>query len=120
MSTFQAIWPVVDEFMTYEELKREAAVDLPKVARRHGVIVTGEPKIMVKLGREVPGAGPTALVVVAESPVVEFSRANPVNPKFALQCERCGLEKNARWGVDEYYCVDCKRFAKADGWVNVA
>lgn len=120
MNIFQAVWPVINGSMTYDELKAEAIADLPHVARRHGVITVGEPRAVVRLGREIPGAGPTALVVVVESPVAEFNfRPAPDEPGEMRACLRCGYERYAMYtGRD--YCTDCKPFAKADGWMELA
>lgn len=120
MRTFQALWPVVDSTMSYEDLKAEAIADLPKVARRHGVITIGSPTVMIREGKEVPGAGDTELVVVVESPVVEVPPTRIVDHKYARECDRCGVEKAVTHGVDEYFCKDCKRFVKADGWLENA
>lgn len=120
MRTFQAVWPVVDSTIPYEELKAEAIADLPKVARRHGVITIGEPKAFVRLGKEIPGAGPAALVVIVESPVAQVPPTRVVDHKYARACDRCGVENAVTWGVDEYFCKDCKRFVMADGWLEKA
>lgn len=120
MRTFQALWPIVDSTIPYEELKAEALADLPKVARRHGVITIGEPKVFVRLGNEIAGAGPAALVVIVESPVAEVPPTRIVDHKYARECDRCGVEKAVTHGVDEYFCKDCKRFVKADGWLEKA
>lgn len=118
MSVFQAVWPVIGGGQTQEELITEAIEDLPKVARRHGVITVGEPDVMVRLGRDVPGDWPTAVVVVAVSPVAEFQAVLALGTKHSRECERCGLERNARYAPEKaYYCNDCKRFVKADGWL---
>lgn len=120
MSIFQAVWPVLDTSIPYEDLKAEAIEDLPKVARRHNVITVGEPQAYIRLGKDVPGVGDATLVVIVESPVAEIPPARLVDPKYARPCGRCGLEKAVTHGVDEYFCKDCKRFVKADGWLENA
>lgn len=120
MSIFQAVWPVTDQSMSWDELKQEALDDLHCVARRHGVITAGEATAVVRLGGDVPGAGPSSLVVVVESPVAEFDyRPAPDDPGEMRACLRCGYERYAMYtGRD--YCTDCKPFAKADGWMELA
>lgn len=120
MSVFQAVWPVLDTDIPYEDLKAEAIEDLPKVARRHGVITIGSPTVMIREGKEVPGAGEAEFVVFAESSVVEFKPVQVVEASAVRFCERCGLEGAKRSGVDEWYCKDCKKFARADGWLENA
>ncbi|MGO4297125.1 hypothetical protein [Glutamicibacter sp. MCAF14] len=120
MSIFQAVWPVVDTSVPYEDLKAEAIEDLPKVARRHGVITVGSPTVMIREGKEVPGASDAEFVVLAESRVVEFKPVQVMAANAVRSCERCGVEGTKRSGVDEWYCKDCKKFAKADGWLENA
>lgn len=120
MSIFQAVWPVLDTSIPYEDLKAEAIEDLPKVARRHGVLTTGEPEAYIRLGKDVPGVGDATLVVIVESPVVEFKPVQVMAANAVRSCDRCGLEGTKRSGVDEWYCKDCKKFARADGWLENA
>lgn len=120
VSIFQAVWPVIDQTKSWDELKQEALDDLHCVARRHGVITAGEATAVVRLGGDVPGAGPSSLVVVVESPVAEFDyRPAPDDPHEMRACLRCGFERNAAYSGRDY-CSDCKRFAKADGWLEAA
>src|SRR5690606_41808930 len=94
MSVFQAVWPVLDTHIPYEDLKAEAIEDLPKVARRHGVITVGSPTVMIRLGREVPGAGEAEFVVFAESSVVEFKPVQVVEARSEER--RVGNAQRAR------------------------
>ncbi|UXN30982.1 hypothetical protein [Glutamicibacter sp. M10] len=120
MGVFQAVWPVLDAEIPEKDLLAEAIEDLPKVARRHGVITIGKPRVDIRQGSEMPGTAGAKLVVVAESSVVDPAPIQVLDVKFARTCDRCGVEKNAVWGVDEYFCKDCKRFVKADGWLEQA
>lgn len=120
MSVFQAVWPVLDQSMSSEDLMAEAVEDLPKVARRHRFITVGEPKVEIRCGSDIPGAGGASLVVVAESLVLDPAPVQVLETKFVRACDRCGVEKNARWAPGAYYCKDCKRFVKADGWVEAS
>lgn len=120
MSVFQAVWPVIDPTILPEDLIAEAIEDLPKVARRHRCITVGEPKVEIRSGADIPGVGGASLVVVAESPVLDPEPIQVIETKFARECGRCGLENNGHGRSGEYYCKDCKRFVKADGWLEKA
>lgn len=118
MSTFQAVWPVQDNTMSFEELKAEAIQDLPEVAKRHRVRITGEPTATVRLGKDQPGAGETTLCVVVEAEAEPVQLVNPrVTSDKPVPCGRCGIERSP--GAARY-CTDCKPYAKADGWLEEA
>jgi len=113
MSTiFQAVWPVTDDTLSYDELKNEALADLENVARRHKVKITGTPTAKVRLGKDMPGAGDATLCVVVEAEAVKL-----VNPRIKsggeVACGRCGI---VRGEGSTLYCNDCKQYAAADGW----
>lgn len=72
MTTFRAIWPVVDESVPLKELLDEAAADLPAVARRHGLVVRSALHPRVARGRDVPGSGGADLVVLIDVEVVRI------------------------------------------------
>lgn len=119
VSVFQAMWPVLDTTMSYEDLKAEAIQDLPHVARRHGAITVGEPRAYVRLGKDVPGAADATLVVVVESETATFGPP-PVfeKPCDVQACARCGIERQVSRVTD--FCTACRPFARADGWIEVA
>lgn len=56
MTTFQAVWPITDPGMPAAELISQAARDLPNIASRHRVRITGEPRFQVRIGRHVQGS----------------------------------------------------------------
>ncbi|WP_066298912.1 hypothetical protein [Arthrobacter luteolus] len=68
MGTFQAVWPIVDAGMAATLLFVEAHRDLPAVAARHRVRITGEPSFAVCPGRRIPGSQGAAFVVTATAP----------------------------------------------------
>ena len=122
MPRFQAVWPVLDPTMDTADLIAEAIEDLPRVARRHGAITIGEPTVRVLPGAQVPGAGTTGLVVVAESDTAATDRVAVFhNPCEISQCERCGIERTINSKNNRRrYCTDCRPWAKADGWIEAA
>ncbi|PSS43610.1 hypothetical protein C6401_10785 [Arthrobacter woluwensis] len=65
---FRAIWPVVDESPTEDELIQEGLADLPSVALRHHVAITGQPGFRLMPGARVPGSNGADLVLVAQAP----------------------------------------------------
>ncbi len=69
MSVLRAIWPITDPTIPTAELAAEARADLPTVARRHGLVITGDIThcpIRIADGRGVPGSGGARRVLVAE------------------------------------------------------
>ncbi|MFJ7748686.1 hypothetical protein ACIQXM_01870 [Arthrobacter sp. NPDC097144] len=74
MSTFQAVWPVVDSAVPLPDLYAEAAADLGRVAARHGVRLTGEPTFKIRTGKKVPGSRGAARVIVGNVPAEEITR----------------------------------------------
>lgn len=74
MSTFQAVWPVVDSDVPLPDLYAEAAADLGRVAARHGVRLTGEPTFKIRTGKKVPGSQGAARVIVGNVPAEEIAR----------------------------------------------
>ena len=68
---FRAIWPIVNNDAagaTNEELLRIAVADLPAVARRHHVKVTGDPRGYITDASKIPGSGGVGKVLVLEVP----------------------------------------------------
>ena len=63
MTTFEAIWPITAPKMATTGLFAEAAEDLPELAARHNVRLTGEPVFQVRSGKFFPGSNGAALVV---------------------------------------------------------
>lgn len=69
MSVLRAIWPITDETVPARELIAEARADLPTVARRHGLVITGDLAtcpVRIAQGRGVPGSGGAHRVLIAE------------------------------------------------------
>lgn len=75
MSTFQAVWPIVDAGLPATQLFAEARQDLPSVAARHNARITGTPHFQVRAGRRVPGSQGAAYVVTCTAP------AEPIRPR---------------------------------------
>lgn len=75
MSTFQAVWPIVDPGRPAAELFEEARRDLTAVAARHNARITGEPHFEVRTGRRVPGSNGAAYVITCTAP------AEPIKPR---------------------------------------
>jgi hypothetical protein len=79
LSTFRAVWPIVNNDAsgpTNEELVQEAIKDLPTVAQRHRVVITGPCRGFITTASKVPGSGGSGHVVVVEAP----ARATPPRP----------------------------------------
>jgi hypothetical protein len=74
MSTFQAVWPVIDSDVPLPELYAEAAADLGRVAARHGVRLSGEPTFQIRTGKNTPGSQGAARVILANVPAEEIAR----------------------------------------------
>lgn len=80
MATFQAVWPIIDAGMPATMLFVEAHRDLPAVAARHRVRITGEPSFAVCPGRRVPGSQGAAFVVTATVPAEPLGRRDYGQP----------------------------------------
>lgn len=78
MSTFQAVWPIHTgrghATLTDAELIEDALADLPKVAARHGVTLSGKPQAAITSGQRFPGANGAKQVVVIEAPAKQLPR----------------------------------------------
>lgn len=74
MTTFTAVWPIIDPGMPAAELFEEARNDLPAVAARHRARLIGEPRFAVRSGRGVPGSQGAAHIVTATVPAEEITR----------------------------------------------
>ena len=75
MTTFHAVWPITDPGMLSADLIAEAAQDLPNVAARHRVRITGAPRFQVRAGRGVQGSQGAAYVVTCNVPAEAVTRA---------------------------------------------
>ena len=72
----RAIWPVLDEKLIGPDMLSDAEADLPNVAARHGVRVTGRPRFEFQPSWRVPGSGNVArMVLVAHAPAEPAERA---------------------------------------------
>lgn len=80
MSTFQAVWPVIEPGAPAIELFAEASQELPEVAARHRVRITGAPRFEVRAGRGVPGFQGAAFVVTCTVEGEAISRAEYGKP----------------------------------------
>lgn len=71
-STFQAVWPIITGHgsapLTDNELIEDALADLPNVAARHGVKLTGKPRAAITHGAQFPGSAGAKQVVIIEAP----------------------------------------------------
>lgn len=73
MSSFQAIWPILDQRLTYDQLIDEAAHDLPTlVAQAHARITDWRAgRWSIARSVDVPGSGRiTPTVLLYEAPAV--------------------------------------------------
>lgn len=75
MTTFRAVWPITDPGMPADDLTEEAAQDLPNVAERHRVRITGTPRFHIRPGRNTPGSQGAAHVIVCNVPAEAVHRA---------------------------------------------
>lgn len=73
MSTFQAVWPIIDSDVPLPDLYAEAAADLSRVAARHGARLTGEPTFKIRTGKNTPGSQGAARVIIANVPAEEIT-----------------------------------------------
>lgn len=70
-TVFRAIWPIVNNEAagpTNEELLQAALEDLPAVAQRHRVKITGAGRGYITAAARIPGSGGAGHVVVIEAP----------------------------------------------------
>lgn len=69
--TFQAVWPILEGVgstnLTDAELIEDAMADLPNVAARHGVHITGKPQAAITHGQQFRGLGGAKNVVIIEA-----------------------------------------------------
>lgn len=79
-TTFQAVWPIINgggkEGATDADLILLALKDLPDVALRHRVQLTGMPKASITDGRRFPGSAGARKVVIIETPAVAIPQRN--------------------------------------------
>lgn len=77
-TTFQAVWPIITgggkEGATDADLILQALQDLPAVALRHRVKLTGMPKVAITDGRKYPGSAGARKVVLIETPAVAIAQ----------------------------------------------
>lgn len=77
-ATFQAVWPILTgqghANLTDTELIDDALADLPTVAARHNVTLTGKPQVAITDGARFPGANGARKVVVIETPARALPR----------------------------------------------
>ena len=76
MTTFQAVWPIIDTAIPGGELIAEARLDIASVAARHHARLTGEPRFTIRPGHEVPGSRGAKYVILATAPAEEVPRRN--------------------------------------------
>jgi len=69
--TFQAVWPIIEgpghAPLTDAELIDDALADLPNVAARHGVRITGKARAAITDGARFPGSQGADKIVIAEA-----------------------------------------------------
>lgn len=74
--TFQAVWPIHNMGGKVEatdaDLILQALQDLPAVALRHRVKLTGMPKAAITDGRRFPGSNGARKVVLIETPAEQL------------------------------------------------
>lgn len=69
MDYLRAFWPIVDPTLGWDDLISEALKDLPWVAARSHVNITGLPRWYVARSVDFPGSGRvTELILVCEVP----------------------------------------------------
>lgn len=75
MTTFRAVWPITDTEAWPGDLIAEAAQDLPHIAARHRVRITGTPRFHIRDGRNTPGSQGAAHVITCDVPAEAIHRA---------------------------------------------
>lgn len=77
-ATFQAVWPILTGHghakLTDTELIDDALADLPAVAARHNVTLTGKPQVAITDGARFPGANTTGQIIIIEAPARALPR----------------------------------------------
>lgn len=72
---FLAIWPIVDETVSYADLCRQAERDLPDMIARARVILARPGRFSIAPSEKVPGSGRiTDAVLVYEAPATRAPR----------------------------------------------
>lgn len=78
MTTFQAVWPIITgggkEGASDADLILLALQDLPAVALRHRVQLTGMPRAVITDGRKHPGSAGARKVVLIETPATALAQ----------------------------------------------
>lgn len=81
MSMVRLIWPITDETVSYAELCRQAAVDIPMLLARAHAKATGRGRFSIAPSVAVPGSGRvTESVLLWEAPAVAAPRRNYRQP----------------------------------------
>jgi hypothetical protein len=79
-AVFQAVWPIIPgggkAGATDADLILAALADLPDVAARHRVQLTGMPKAVITDGRRYPGSAGARRVVLIETPAEQLPARN--------------------------------------------
>lgn len=76
-AVFRAVWPIVDESLSYADLCREAKNELPQVLALAHVEVTAPGRFSIAPSEWVPGSGRTTeSVLVFEAPARATRRRN--------------------------------------------
>lgn len=81
-ATFQAVWPIITgpgpASLTDTELIDDALAELPTVAARHGVTLTGKPQAAITNGARFPGTNSAAQIVIIEAPARAVPRITDI------------------------------------------
>jgi hypothetical protein len=84
LTTFQAVWPILDLDQTLAQLKKEASYRVPELMRQAGVRRDGPGTWEVKPGAEMPGWAAYHLVLVHYCPAVEIFGAGEMRRNGVL------------------------------------